>query len=93
MKEGVVIRSTGSWYEVRLEDGTIVPSRIRGKFRISGLKITNPVAVGDKVVVIINDDTGFITEIKPRENYVVRQSPRKKHQLHLLASNIDQHYW
>lgn len=90
MKQGIVIRSTGSWYEVRLEDGSVVPSRIRGKFRIEGLKITNPVAVGDRVGVIIDDNTGFITEIKPRENYVVRQSPRKKHQLHLLASNIDQ---
>jgi ribosome biogenesis GTPase len=90
LKQGIVIRSTGSWYEVRLEDGSVVPSRIRGKFRIEGLKITNPVAVGDRVGIIIDDNTGFITEIKPRENYVVRQSPRKKHQLHLLASNIDQ---
>lgn len=90
MKTGKVIKSTGSWYDVRLDDGTIIPSRIRGKFRIEGLKITNPVAVGDDVMISIEEDVGLITEILPRENYVVRQSPRKKHQLHLLASNIDQ---
>jgi ribosome biogenesis GTPase len=87
---GKVIKSTGSWYDVKLEDGTIIPSRIRGKFRTKGLKITNPVAVGDDVKVLIEDEVGLITDILPRENYVVRQSPRKKHQLHLLASNIDQ---
>ena len=90
MKKGTVIKSTGSWYDVKLEDGSILPSRIRGKFRIEGLKITNPVAVGDLVKITIVDGTGSIEEILPRSNYVVRQSPRKKHQLHLLASNIDQ---
>lgn len=77
---------------VRMEDGQEVPCRIIGKFRLEGMRLTNPVAVGDRVVVELEADgeTGIIKEILPRENYVVRQSPRKKHDLHLLASNIDQ---
>ena len=92
MKTGTVIRSTGSWYQVRMEDDTVLQCRIIGKFRLDGIKITNPVAVGDQVKVMLEDDgeTGIIKEILPRQNYVVRQSPRKKHQIHLLASNIDQ---
>lgn len=91
MKQGTVIKSTGSWYTVRLEDGQQVQSRIKGKFRLEGLKLTNPVAVGDEVRVKLEaDDTGTIVEILPRKNYVLRQSPRKKHSLHLLASNVDQ---
>lgn len=92
MITGLVIRSTGSWYKVKLVDGTIVNSRIQGKFRLDGMPLTNPVAVGDIVYLSadINDDTYSITEITPRKNYVARQSPRKKHQLHLLASNVDQ---
>ena len=89
--EGVVTKSTGSWYNVRMEDGSIISSRIRGKFRIEGLKLTNPVAVGDIVRISIEESgQGWITDILPRKNYVVRQSPRKKHQVHFLASNIDQ---
>ncbi|MBV6652220.1 MAG: ribosome small subunit-dependent GTPase A [Mameliella sp.] len=92
MKEGTVVKSTGSWYQVRLEDGNVVDCRIVGKFRLEGKKITNPVAVGDKVEVELSDkeDNGTIRNILPRTNYVVRQSPRRKHDLHLLASNIDQ---
>lgn len=93
MQRGVVIKSTGSWYNVRTEEGTVVPCRIKGKFRINGLKLTNPVAVGDVVNWTLEDEeqeVGTIHEIEPRRNYVVRQSPRKKHFLHLLASNIDQ---
>ena len=90
---GVVTRSTGSWYEVKTEDNQIYRCRIRGKFRLHGLSLTNPVAVGDRVEI---DETpneeglASIVNILSRKNYVVRQSPRKKHQLHLLASNIDQ---
>lgn len=90
---GIVTRSTGSWYDVKKEDGSSINCRIKGRFRIDGLKITNPVAVGDKVLWTlddIEDNVGTIREILPRKNYVVRQSPRKKHFLHLLASNIDQ---
>lgn len=94
MEKGVVIKSTGKWYSVRLEDGRTIPSRIRGKFRLEGMKLTNPVAVGDEVEISLDredgEETGYISNILPRRNYVVRQSPRRKHDLHLLASNIDQ---
>ena len=91
-EEGVIIKSTGSWYVVRLKNGEILDARIIGKFRQRGLKLTNPVAVGDLVRVEREEDVRkcLIKEILPRQNYIVRQSPRKKHHLHLLASNIDQ---
>ena len=90
---GLIIRSTGSWYEVSLEDGQIIKARIKGKFRLDGIKLTNPVAVGDFVNVEMEggeENTASITEIEVRRNYVIRQSPRKKHFLHIIASNIDQ---
>ncbi|MAT52886.1 MAG: ribosome small subunit-dependent GTPase A [Saprospirales bacterium] len=92
LKKGIVRKSTGSWYTVRLEDGRTVECRIKGKFRLDGIPLTNPVAVGDEVMVQMeaDEDVGTIQEILPRRNYVVRQSPRKKHSLHLLASNVDQ---
>lgn len=86
-------RSTGSWYDVVTEDKLEYQCRIVGKFRLGNLKITNPVAVGDLVTILIDeeeDNIGGIIEIGTRENYVIRQSPRKKHHLHLLASNVDQ---
>ena len=93
MQEGTVIKSTGSWYEVRAEEDTVVRCRIVGRFRQDDLGITNPIAVGDRVAIELEDieeKTGVIREILPRRNYVVRQSPRRRHDLHLLASNIDQ---
>lgn len=91
MKQGIVVKSTGSWYTVLMDDGKQLQCRIKGKFRLEGLKLTNPVAVGDEVEIDLEaDETGSIKKILPRKNYVVRQSPRKKHSLHLLASNIDQ---
>ena len=92
MKKGTVIKSTGSWYQVRLDNGEVVDSRIIGKFRLDGKRLTNPVAVGDEVEIEIDekDETATIKTILPRRNYVVRQSPRRKHDLHLLASNVDQ---
>ncbi|MBT8221027.1 MAG: ribosome small subunit-dependent GTPase A [Bacteroidia bacterium] len=91
MKQGIVVKSTGSWYDVKGDDGHIIACRIIGKFRLKGLGLTNPVAVGDRVSFEMEaDDKGIIKKIASRSNYVVRQSPRKKHQLHLLASNIDQ---
>ena len=90
---GTVTRSTGSWYEVLLDDGQVWSCRAKGKFRIAGLRTTNPIAVGDRVGVLGDDDgdedTGRIVELVPRDNYVLRQSPRKKHELHILAANID----
>lgn len=93
MISGLIIKSTGSWYNVRLSDGNIIQCRIAGKIKLDGLKTTNPIAVGDVVKIEMEDgeeDRGVIKAIEPRRNYIVRQSPRKKHQLHILASNIDQ---
>ena len=91
MEVGTLVKSTGSWYQVQLDGEEQIMCRIVGKFRLDGFKLTNPVAVGDQVKIIREaDDTGVIKEILPRNNYVVRQSPRKKHHLHLMASNIDQ---
>ncbi len=76
-----------------LDDGSAVNCRIKGRFRLEGMKLTNPVAVGDQVKIDLEDveeNTGIIKEILPRRNLVVRQSPRRKHDVHLLASNIDQ---
>lgn len=92
MIEGVVTKSTGSWYSVATEN-QIYQCRVTGKFRLDGLKLTNPVAVGDRVLIAIEKEdeyVGTIKKILPRTNYVVRQSPRKKHYVHLLASNVDQ---
>ncbi|HMQ06878.1 MAG TPA: ribosome small subunit-dependent GTPase A [Saprospiraceae bacterium] len=91
MRRGIVVKSTGSWYNVKLENGEVLACRIRGKFKLGELKLTNPVAVGDVVDIEMESDlNGMIVQILPRRNYVVRQSPRKKHDVHLLASNIDQ---
>ncbi len=93
MMKGKIVRSTGSWYTLRTEDGAEYQARILGKFRLQGLSLTNPLAVGDEVMFELEeteDQSAIVKEILPRRNYVVRQSPRKKHQLHLLASNIDQ---
>ncbi|MEO0734763.1 MAG: ribosome small subunit-dependent GTPase A, partial [Bacteroidota bacterium] len=99
MQKGTVTKSTGSWYNVRLDEPspagqTDLRCRVAGRFRLDDKKLTNPIAVGDRVGVVIEDagdeETGAIKEIEPRTNYVVRQSPRKKHELHLLASNVDQ---
>jgi len=91
LNHGIVIKSTGSWYHVRDANGDVIECRIIGKFRLNGLGLTNPVAVGDKVQYEIEaEGKGIIKKIDKRTNYVVRQSPRKKHQLHLLASNIDE---
>ncbi|MCB9307452.1 MAG: ribosome small subunit-dependent GTPase A [Lewinellaceae bacterium] len=89
---GTVVKSTGSWYNVRTDDTRkVLQCRIVGKFRLEDVPMTNPVAVGDRVEVQPEgEDRGLIKKILPRENYVVRQSPRRKHDLHLLAANIDQ---
>jgi len=99
MQKGTVTKSTGSWYAVRLDEpspnGEIeLRCRVAGRFRLEDKHLTNPIAVGDRVAVVIegtgDEETGAIRQIEDRSNYVVRQSPRKKHELHLLASNIDQ---
>jgi ribosome biogenesis GTPase / thiamine phosphate phosphatase len=88
--KGLVMRSTGSWYDVLAENGQIIPARIRGKFRLDDIKETNPIAVGDRVVMEIENNEAVITKILDRENYMVRQSVKKAHQAHVIASNIDQ---
>lgn len=89
--KGRVIKSTGSWYEVDLGD-RILAARLKGKFKQAELKLTNPIAVGDWVELIPeeNQDTAVISKILPRENYVIRKSTRKQHFSHIIASNIDQ---
>ncbi len=91
MEIGTVVKSTGSWYNVLLDSGEMMQCRIVGKFRLDDIPLTNPVAVGDQVEVHPEDNgQGMIKKILPRRNCVVRQSPRRKHDLHLMASNIDQ---
>ena len=88
---GQVVKSTGSWYDVLLNDHKeTIACRIKGKFRLEGHKLTNPVAVGDVVQIEKIGEDHQIIEIEARSNYVVRQSPRKKHYLHIIASNVDQ---
>lgn len=87
------MRSTGSWYEVRAEEGSMLTCRLKGKFKIKDLKVTNPLAVGDKVAYELENETentGIIYDILPRENYIIRQSVHKTAHGHLLASNLDQ---
>ncbi len=91
---GLVLRSTGSWYEVRdSRDGHIWQCRLKGKFKALGLKVTNPIAVGDYVNFEVEDEGenfGIIHEIVPRENYVIRRSVHKTAHAHLIAANVDQ---
>ncbi len=90
MEQGLVIKSTGSWYQVQLPSGEMVDCRIRGKFRKQGIKATNPVSVGDKVDVTQNKDGNVINHIHPRENVIVRRSSNLSKQSHILAANVDQ---
>ncbi len=92
MKKGIVIKSTGSWYLVRDTDGSIVECRIKGKFRTSGIKTTNPIAVGDHVHFELDKKTSFgiISKIEERKNYIIRKSINLSKQAHILASNVDQ---
>jgi ribosome biogenesis GTPase len=90
MKQGMVMKSTGNWYDILSEDGNMIQARMGGKIRLDELKTTNPVAVGDQVELTMETNHDYIIrQIMPRTNYVVRQSPRKKHNLHLIASNVD----
>ncbi|EJF53818.1 ribosome small subunit-dependent GTPase A [Saprospira grandis DSM 2844] len=90
--QGTVIKSTGSWYRVQTPDHKVYDCRIKGKFRLKGYKLTNPVAVGDEVLFEQEKglETGMIHKILPRQNYVLRRSTRQKHHQHLIACNLDQ---
>jgi ribosome biogenesis GTPase len=90
MMEGLVLRSTGSFYEVLAPDGKIHTCRVRGKIRLEGIKETNPVAVGDRVSVDLEHNIGSITAILERKNHILRQSVKKTGHSHVLAANVDQ---
>lgn len=92
--EGTVYKSTGSWYTVKGKDGTFYECRIKGKFRIKGIKSTNPIAVGDKVHFELDDkgeeNVGVINSIEHRKNYIIRKSVNLSKQTHIIAANLDQ---
>jgi ribosome biogenesis GTPase / thiamine phosphate phosphatase len=90
--EGIITKSTGSWYTVRLEDGARIDCRLRGKFRTTGIRTTNPVAVGDQVSIVMEPGkpTGAITAIGTRNNYIIRRSVKLSKASHIIAANIDQ---
>lgn len=98
MEKGLVIKSTGSWYTVETEKGELFECKIKGNFRIKGIKSTNPVAVGDFIEFKQLPETdeknekniGLITAISDRKNYIVRRSPNLSKQSHIIAANIDQ---
>ncbi len=91
---GTVYKSTGSWYTVKSKNGDFVECRMKGKFRIKGIKSTNPIAVGDIVDYELEETsdavTGMIHNIHERKNYIVRKSVNLSKQIHIIASNIDQ---
>ena len=90
MQEGLVIRTTGSWYRVLLADSSQYDCRLRGNYRLRGNKQTNPVAVGDIVDFNLQDDgTGVITDVHDRRNYIVRRATKLSKQTHVIAANID----
>ena len=89
-RHGLVVKNTGSAYDVRLDDGATVSCRIKGNFRIKGIRTTNPVAVGDHVMAVrATDDVWYITEIMPRHNYIIRRASNLSKESHILAANID----
>ncbi len=89
--KGLVIRNTGSWYQVKAEDGSVIDCRIKGNFRLKGIRSTNPVAVGDYVQIITNNEgTALISEIEDRKNYIIRRSSNLSKQSHIIAANLDQ---
>lgn len=88
--KGLVIKNTGSWYVVHTEDGDI-NCKVKGNFRIKGIRTTNPVAVGDRVDITVNPDgNAFITAIEPRDNYIIRKAINLSKESHIIAANIDQ---
>ena len=92
MQTGLVIRNTGSWYTVRTDDGgQFIDCKIKGNFRLKGIRSTNPVAVGDRVTVVPNQEgTAFITAREDRRNYIIRKASNLSKQSHIIAANVDQ---
>ena len=88
---GLVIKNTGSGYWVRLDDGKTLLCKVKGNFRLKGIRTTNPVAVGDIVNIdLIGEDSAYITEIKPRKNYIIRKASNLSKESHILAANLSQ---
>ena len=92
MHTGLVIRNTGSWYTVKTDDGgQLIDCKSKGNFRLKGIRSTNPVAVGDHVTLVPNNEgTAFITEIADRRNYIIRKASNLSKQSHIIAANVDQ---
>lgn len=88
--KGLVVKNTGSWYVVKMEDGTSVNCKIKGNFRLKGIRTTNPVAVGDFVEVAVKDGASYITDIEQRRNYIIRRASNLSKESQILAANIDQ---
>jgi len=90
LKKGLVYRSTGSWYVIKETDGVFIEARIKGKFRNKDIKTTNPISVGDWVSYTVKEDgCGWIEEIHPRKNYMIRKSVNLSKEAHIIGSNID----
>src|SRR6056297_1037856 len=89
--QGIVVKTTGSWHTVKLDDNRLMDCTVRGKFRMKGIRNTNPIAVGDRVTVEQNpnEETGVITDLEKRENYIVRKATKLSKEAHIIASNID----
>ena len=88
---GLVIKNTGSWYTVLTDDGQLFDCKVKGNFRLKGIRSTNPVAVGDRVTIVTNqENTAFITDIEDRRNYIIRKSINLSKQSHVIAANVDQ---
>ena len=91
MRHGLVIKNTGSWYQVRTDDGALVECKIKGNFRLKGIRSTNPVAVGDRVNIEENrEGTAFIVSIDDRDKYIIRRASNLSKESHILAANVDQ---
>ena len=89
--KGLVIKNTGSWYTVLTDDDQLFDCKVKGNFRLKGIRSTNPVAVGDRVTIVANQEgTAFITEIEDRRNYIIRKSINLSKQSHIIAANVDQ---
>ena len=88
---GLVVRNTGSWYVVQTDDGQLLDCKVKGNFRLKGIRSTNPVAVGDRVRIIPGADgiTALIGEILPRTNYIIRRASNLSKQSHIIAANVD----
>ncbi len=88
---GLVVKNTGSWYQVKTDDGRYIECKIKGNFRLKDIKSTNPITVGDSVCIEENNEgTAFITDIHDRKNYIIRRSSNLSKQSHIIAANLDQ---